>query len=55
MTGSDSYYDWELRVRIKPLHLKEKKKIKKDCSDIGLSVKDFKRFVKLWHSKNIVF
>jgi hypothetical protein len=55
VTSSDSYYDWELKVRTKPLHLKEKKRMKKDYNDLGLSANDFKRFVKLWRSKNIVF
>ncbi|MFX0004913.1 MAG: hypothetical protein ACFE9C_08360 [Candidatus Hodarchaeota archaeon] len=55
MTSSDSYYDWELKVRTKPPHLKEKKKTKKIYNDLGLSVKDFKRYVKLWRSKNIIF
>ncbi len=47
-----SYYDWELELRTKPQQIK-KKKYKKD--DLGISVEDFKRLIKLWKSKNIIF
>jgi hypothetical protein len=49
---TESYYDWELGKRTKPAHMK-KKKGKKD--GLGISGEDFKRFIKLWKSKNIVF
>lgn len=55
MTSPDSYYDWELSVKSKPPHIKKKKKTKKEPNDLGISVEDFRRFVKLWRSKNIVF
>ncbi|MFX1391071.1 MAG: hypothetical protein ACFE9Z_13485 [Promethearchaeota archaeon] len=51
MTES-SYYDWELSQKIKPKYNKKKKK---DCNEIGISTDDFKKFVKLWRSKNIIF
>jgi len=43
-----SYYNWEL-------DLKSKKKNGKNHSNLGISVDDFKRFVKLWGTKNIIF
>ncbi len=55
MTSPDSYYDWELSVKSKPTHIKKKKKTKKEHNDLGISVEDFRKFVKLWRSKNIVF
>jgi len=55
VTGSESYYDWELNLRTKPPNKKKKKNSKKDKDDLGISVEDFKRFVKLWKSKNIIF
>ena len=54
MTGSESYYDWELNLKTKASE-KKKKNSKKEPNDLGISVEDFKRFVKLWKSKNIIF
>jgi hypothetical protein len=47
-----SYYDWELELRTKPKNRKKKNKI---INELGISTEDFKRFIKLWKSKNIVF
>lgn len=47
-----SYYDWKLDLRTKPNHIQKKKNKK---ADLGISVEDFKRFIKLWKSKNIAF
>jgi len=55
VTGSESYYDWELNLRNKPSNKRKKKNSKKDNNNLGISVEDFKRFVKLWKSKNIIF
>jgi hypothetical protein len=48
-----SYYDWKLNLKSKPSP-KRKKKVK-DYGDLGISPDEFKRFVKLWRSKNIAF
>ncbi|MFX0000976.1 MAG: hypothetical protein ACFE9Q_12310 [Candidatus Hodarchaeota archaeon] len=50
MTETKSYYDWELELKTKP----RKSKIKEN-NGLGISNEDFKKFVKLWRSKNIVF
>ena len=55
MTDSESYYDWELGLKKKPQHKEKKKNNKNDQNTLGISVYDFKRFVKLWRRKNIVF
>jgi hypothetical protein len=55
VTSSDSYYDWELKVRTKPPYLKKKKKDKKEYNGLGISAEDFRKYIKLWKSKNIVF
>ncbi len=55
MTSTDSYYDWELKIRAKPHYLKKKKKKKVENCDLGISTEDFKKYIKLWKSKNIVF
>lgn len=55
MTSPESYYDWELNLRTKPPNKKKKKNSKKDHNDLGISSEDFKRFVKLWKRKNIIF
>ena len=55
MTETKSYYDWELDLKTKPHKGEKKKKNKKDYNDLGISTDDFKRFVKLWSRKNIVF
>jgi hypothetical protein len=48
-----SYYDWKISQKIKP---KVKKKEKEEkINKIGLSIDEFKKFVKLWRSKNITF
>ncbi len=52
MTEAESYYDWELKTKTKPKHNKKKKR---DLDNLGISVNEFKRFVKLWKSKNIIF
>ncbi|MDX1798921.1 MAG: hypothetical protein R3255_09765 [Candidatus Lokiarchaeia archaeon] len=55
MTSQESYYDWELRVRNKPSYLKKHKKIKKQNNDLGISVENFRKYIKLWKSKNTIF
>ncbi|MFW9818542.1 MAG: hypothetical protein ACFFE5_02940 [Candidatus Thorarchaeota archaeon] len=55
VTGQESYYDWELKVRNKPSYIKKYKKNKKQKNDLGISVEDFRKYIKLWKSKNIVF
>lgn len=54
MTSTDSFYDWELRIRTKPHYLKKKKKSKNE-NCLGISTEDFKKYIKLWKSKNIAF
>jgi hypothetical protein len=53
--SQESYYDWELRVKNKPSYIKKQKKIKKQNTDLGISVEDFRKCIKLWKSKNIIF
>ena len=55
VTSQESYYDWELRVRNKPSYLKKHKKIKKQNNDLGISVENFRKYIKLWKSKNTIF
>ena len=52
MTEAESYYDWELKLKTKPNRNKKKNR---DLDDHGIVIDDFKRFVKLWRSKNIIF
>ncbi|MFX1304372.1 MAG: hypothetical protein ACFE9X_13535 [Promethearchaeota archaeon] len=55
MTRKKSYYDWQLSLKSKSAQKKELKNKKKINNNLGISVDEFKRFVKLWKSKNIVF
>jgi hypothetical protein len=45
-----SYYDWDLALKKNPQNKKNRK-----INELGISAEDFKRFIKLWKSKNIVF
>jgi len=47
-----SYYDWELDLKTKPGKINKKNKI---INELGISVEDFKRFIKIWKRKNIAF
>lgn len=55
MTETKSYYDWELELRKKSHKGEKMRKEKQDYNDLGISADDFKRFIKLWRRKNIVF
>lgn len=55
MTSPESYYDWELNIKPRSPSLRKKKRNKKEQTDLGISVEAFRRFIKLWKSKNIAF
>ncbi|MFW9828038.1 MAG: hypothetical protein ACFFEY_10620 [Candidatus Thorarchaeota archaeon] len=52
MTEIESYYDWKLKLKNKP---DRNKRRNRSHDDLGMTVGDFKRFVKFWKSKNIIF
>ena len=55
MTEQESYYDWELSLRTRPSHRKKKKNDDKTTNNLDIPHDEFKKFIKLWRSKNIVF
>ncbi|MCK4780677.1 MAG: hypothetical protein KAT57_10835 [Candidatus Lokiarchaeota archaeon] len=55
MTEQESYYDWKLGLRTKPSNRKKKKNKDITTNDLGISNDEFKKFIKLWRSKNISF
>lgn len=54
MTKQKSYYDWELALRTKPLQRKKKKSIDEIINTLDIPHNEFKKFLKLWKSKNII-
>jgi hypothetical protein len=55
VTRTESYYDWELDLKTKPSHKKNRKNSKENLNNLGLSFEDFRKFIELWRRKNIVF
>jgi len=55
MAKQESYYDWELGLRTNPSHKKKKKNNIITTNSLDIPHNDFKKFIKLWKSKNITF
>ena len=55
MTKQESYYDWELGLRTKPLQINKKNHDDKTTNNLNISHNEFKKYIKLWRSKNITF